>query len=200
MILDTNSHERRTTMNTKFAMQPPVESLTPWAMPESLIGVPPTIAESPEPEFARLVDAFEAHVAAEADSVASYRRLAHSSDPVVALLIGLVLEDEERHHALQQQIVTRLRDALRWTHSPDALPVDGQVTGDTAAAVEALLSFIQHEQQSASRFREMAERNADLYKGLVSVLLETMAADSEKHERLLRFILRRTLERAEQGA
>jgi hypothetical protein len=200
MILDANSHERRAMMNRQPEPQPQVESLAPWTVTPSLVGVPPEVAESSEPAFARLVDAFEAHITAEAETVAAYRRLAESADPVAALLIRIVLEDEERHHALQQQIAARLRDALQWTHSPDALPIDGQVAGEPVAAVEALMTFIQHEQRSVSHFREMAERNTDLYNGLVSLLLETMAGDSEKHERILRFLLRATLERAERGA
>jgi hypothetical protein len=200
MMVDNDIQEGRATMNPKLEMRPGAELLTPWPVAQTLVSVPPTVAESAEAGFARLVEAFDAHVAAEADTLAAYRHLAQSADPVAAMLIRLVLEDEQRHHAVQQQIAARLRDALQWTHSPEALPIDGHVTGEPAATTEALMRFIQHEQQSASYFREVAERNADLYNGLVSVLLETMAMDSEKHERILHFLLRVTLERAEQAA
>jgi hypothetical protein len=184
-------------MESKSGPQPPDQLLTTWPIAQRLLTVPPALESASEAGFAGLVDAFDAHVAAEADTLEAYQRLAQTSDPVASLLIGIVLEDEQRHHALQQQIASRLRDALQWTHSPDALPIDGQVTRDPAVALAPLVSLIQHEQTSANKFRKLAEQTADLYGGLLSVLLETMAIDSTKHECILQFLLRTTLEQVE---
>lgn len=146
--------------------------------------------------FDRLLEAVEAHIAAERESVTSYRGLTTStSDPVVTLLFQLMLEDEERHHELLRRIAASLRDALRWTHSRDALPPTGPFRDvQTKEAAHVLEGFARHERETAGRFRRLARTQGDLYGGLLALLLETMAADSDKHHRILRFILKRITE------
>lgn len=143
-------------------------------------------------EVENLLNAVEAHVHAEADSLTSYRQLADSAaDPVVALLMRLVLKDEERHHRLMARIAVTLEDSLRWRHSANALPTSpgptGAPTGQTIAAVR---EFIAQEHEGARQMRELARQSGPLNDGLNALLLETMAMDSEKHERVLRFVLR----------
>src|ERR1700674_5007089 len=71
-----------------------------------------------------LLEAVERHALAEQDALAQYAFVAEESgDPVIALVMRLILEDEERHHGLLRRIEVTLRDALNWTHSPSALPV-----------------------------------------------------------------------------
>src|SRR5438874_11381717 len=70
-----------------------------------------------------LLEAVERHASAEQDALAEYEFVAEASaDPVVALVMRLILEDEARHHGLLRRIEVTLRDALNWTHSPSALP------------------------------------------------------------------------------
>ena len=59
-----------------------------------------------------------------ADALAQYEYLRTASgDSVIALVMQLILDDEERHHGLLKRIEASLRDAIEWTHSPAALPV-----------------------------------------------------------------------------
>jgi hypothetical protein len=67
--------------------------------------------------FEWILEAIERHARAEQDALAEYAFVAEASaDPVVALVMRLILEDEERHHGLLRRIETTLRDALNWTH------------------------------------------------------------------------------------
>lgn len=143
-----------------------------------------------------LLEAVEAHIVAERESVDSYRGLATSTiDPVVALLLQLMLEDEERHHELLRRIAASLRDALRWTHSREALPPPGPFRDvQTKEAADSFQGFARHEREAAVRFRRLARTQRDLHGGLLSLLFEAMAADSDKHHRILRFILKRVTE------
>lgn len=70
-----------------------------------------------------LLDALERHAIAEQDALAQseYLRTA-SDDPVIALVMLLILDDEERHYGLLKRVEATLHDALEWTHSPAALP------------------------------------------------------------------------------
>lgn len=168
-----------------------------WA---ARLGVPTPVAYEPNQgqssTFDQLLEAVEAHVAAERESLISYRELATSTtDPVVALLLQLMLEDEERHHHLLRRIAASLRDALHWSHSHDALPPAGPVSdGRMKEAAHGLELFARQERETAARFRRLARTQHDLYGGLLALLFETMAADSDKHHRILRFILKRITE------
>src|ERR1051326_1667367 len=62
-----------------------------------------------------LLDAVERHANAELESLDQYRYIAETSgDPVIALVMRLILDDEQRHHGLLKRIEASLRDALDW--------------------------------------------------------------------------------------
>lgn len=145
-----------------------------------------------------LLDAVERHANAERDALDQYAYIGSASgDPVIALVMRLILEDEERHHGLLKRMQATLSDALNWTHSPDALPqivTPGQpVARDLAMAARAL---IDEERTGARYLRDLAHHEKNIDAGLHSLLLEMMAMDSEKHARLLQFVQDRLAARA----
>jgi rubrerythrin len=145
-----------------------------------------------------LLQAVERHATAERQALDQYEYLGTASgDPIIALVMRLILEDEQRHHALLKRIESSLRDALNWTHSPDALPVSGQsdtpVSSELAAAARVL---IEEERTGARYIRGLAQLEKGIDSGLHSLLLEMMALDSEKHAGLLQFVYERLNTRA----
>jgi hypothetical protein len=169
---------------------------------DGFYGFPPTIAETHGPKRGTvewLLNAIEHHASAEADALVQYEQLAESSgDPVVALVMRLILDDEQRHHGLLKSIEASLRDALYWSHSPTSLPTsptsEQPVRADLAAVARGLVA---EEHAGARKMRELAEHENDVGGGLHSVLLEMMAMDSEKHARLLHFVQDRLQARAQ---
>jgi hypothetical protein len=169
---------------------------------DGFYGFPPTIGETHGPKRGTiewLLNAIEQHASAEADALVQYEQLAQSSgDPVVALVMRLILDDEERHHGLLKSIEASLRDTLSWSHSPTSLPTSptpAQPVGAELAAVAR--DLVAEEHAGARKMRELAEHEKDISGGLHSVLLETMAMDSEKHARLLHFVQDRLQARAQ---
>jgi len=148
--------------------------------------------------FNRLLTAVERHASLEAEALAQYEHLAQASgDPVIALVMRLILEDEERHHGLLKRIASTLRDALNWTYSPNALPGTTAPATDADEDLTALArALIDEEKTGAQALRRLARRGEGLGGGLDSLLLEMMAMDSEKHARLLHFVERRLEVRA----
>jgi rubrerythrin len=143
--------------------------------------------------FFRLLDAVDRHASLEVEALGQYEHLAQASgDPVIALVMHLILEDEERHHGLLRRISSTLRDALNWTHSPDALPRATTAPEATDEDLPALARALMDEEKTgAQALRSLAQREKGLGGGLDSLLLEMMAMDSEKHARLLHFVQRR---------
>lgn len=162
-----------------------------------LLKLPPT---APDPDVhptsspaERLWDALQIHLAAEADSLVTFERLLEESqDPLVALLLGLILGDEARHHDLLQRMSASLRNSLFWTKSPAALPTRSDVPPPVAAKlIAATRARIREEHESVRQWREAARQQGELGDGLFGLLLDVIARDSEKHERILRFLLQR---------
>jgi rubrerythrin len=145
-----------------------------------------------------LLDAVERHAIAEQDALDQYEYIGTASgDPVVALVMRLILEDEERHHGLLKRMQATLSDALNWTHSPSALPATA--IPQRAAAHElatAARALIEEEHTGARYLRKLANEEKGIDAGLHSLLLEMMAMDSEKHARLLKFVQDRLAKRA----
>jgi rubrerythrin len=137
-----------------------------------------------------LLDAVERHAIAEQDALAQYEYLRTASgDPVIALVMRLILEDEERHHGLLKRIEATLRDALEWTNSPGALPVPAPPQQPvTSELVETSNALIKEEHTGARYLRDLAHQGKDVSWGLPSLLAEMMAMDSDKHARLLKFV------------
>ena len=145
-----------------------------------------------------LLDAVERHATAERDALEQYEHIGTASgDPVVALIMQLILEDEERHHGLLKRMQASLGDALNWTHSHSALPETAipqrAVTTELASTTRAL---IEEEHTGARYLRKLADEEKGIDGGLHSLLLEMMAMDSEKHARLLKFVHDRLAKRA----
>jgi hypothetical protein len=152
------------------------------------------LASAPVPSLSdRLVRALEAHVAAEAQDLEDCQQVANdSSDAVVRLLMGMIVEDEKRHHSLLQLMINRLHEEMDFVASPSALPVPSEAQVDDSALIGVLRTLIRDEHEGARHLRHLARQDSTLYGGLYALLLETVARDSEKHATILRFLLRRS--------
>jgi CheY-like chemotaxis protein len=167
----------------------PIAPTNPWLHPLAPTQ-PPSLSE-------RLIRALEAHATAEAHDLATCQELAdRSADPVLKLLIGLIVDDEQRHHSVLQSMVRRLQEEVEFVSSPTALPVastDVVVDGQLALTLRAL---IRDEHEGARHLRHIARQDPHMYDGLYPVLLEAIARDSEKHAVIFRYLLSRIQDRA----
>ena len=169
----------------------PTSRLNPWLHPVAG-GEPPPLSD-------RLIRALEAHAAASAADIATSRELVTGmDDPVVELLVGMIVEDEQRHDALLRSMVRRLEEEVDFLPARGAVPVpngsmarDPEVAAEMAARVRGL---IRNEHEGSRHLRHLARQEPTLYRGLYPLLLETIARDSEKHATILRYVLRRVEE------
>ena len=176
--MNTDPSARRASAASRAGYTVSMGTTAPTAPPESL------------PQH--LLRAVRTHVASEEESLTEYQHMVDTTpDPVVKLLMRLLLEDEKTHHRLLKRIAVSLSDELQWTRSSDALPAGAVPSGGNAETIARLREWIRHESEDARHMRRAAKQNSDLYSGLFTLLMEAMAADSQKHERFLRFILRR---------
>jgi rubrerythrin len=140
-------------------------------------------------EAQQLLEAVEKHVRTEAASIEGYRRLAaRTNDGLAVLILQMILNNEEHHHTT----LTRLARMLQYERPSGPLPsgaVENMVLSEDDRHL--LEKAIEDETSGARELASLAAQHPDLYEGLVGLLLELMARDSEKHERMLRFALAR---------
>lgn len=139
----------------------------------------------------RLIRALEAHITTEGRDIADCQQLAQrSTDPVVRMLMGLIVEDEHRHHALLRSMAHRMREEVEFVPSETTLPVPSDAASENAPVdahmATIVRSLIRDEHESARHVRHLGRQDPLLHGGLYPLLLETIARDSEKHATILR--------------
>ena len=146
------------------------------------------------PVFELLLRAIRTHADSEEASRVGYAKLARSDgDPLVRFLMSLVDQDERHHHELLERMAASLGDRSSGMGEPlPTIPSPAwRPAANELAAVEAM---IREERASICALRKLACQHEGVYSGLFSMLLDVMALDSQKHERVLGFILRRMKE------
>ena len=164
----------------------PMATLDPWIHPLAG-GEPPPLSE-------RLIRALQAHAAASAADVATCRQLANRmDDPVAELLVGMIVDDEQRHDGLLRSMIRRLEEEVDFLPQRNAMPVPNgsqpaspEAGNEIAATVRGLM---RNEHEGSRHLRHLARQEPTLYGGLYPLLLETIARDSEKHATILRYLL-----------
>ncbi len=151
------------------------------------------IATEVAPLSEQLRRVIRGHMANEERSLEEYKALRdRTGDPMIASLMREVLTDEEHHHAM----LNRLAEQFEYEMEPklDGAPISAGPPHKMAGfngAIETVKTLARHERDGARKLRGVAKANAEVHHGLFSLLLETMAMDSLKHERILRFVARR---------
>jgi hypothetical protein len=145
------------------------------------------IAVRPSPDLDRLLAAIQTHEIEEIDAVDVYRDLAReTADPVIRGLLLMLVEDEEHHHRVFRAMAMSLT-AIATSGGPEInLPPRGVPT----EAIEPLRDYANKEREGVNKLRALAFQAPELFGGLFSLLLQLVALDGEKHEFILRFVVK----------
>jgi hypothetical protein len=174
----------------------PTEPYTPPAfiglMPPP-VDRPPTDGKSPiEKLFAQL----ETHERDEEETLHDYQAAANDApDPGFRYLMGLVLEDEERHHKLSKAMADEVEQSLLWLHGNQPLPdihASGEVRQNLLRQTER---FLRIEEDGDRQLAELHAQVKDMHSGLLQLMVEIMRADTHKHVQILKYIKARLEER-----
>ncbi len=146
------------------------------------------------PVFELLLHAIQTHVDREEASRIEYMRLAGSDgDQLVQFLMSLIDVDERSHHQLLMRMAASLGDTSGGMVDP--LPtIPSPAWRPSSHELEAVEAMIDQEAASVRSVGQLSSQHVGLYAGLFSMLLDVMALDSHKHQRVLEFILQRMKE------
>ena len=175
----------------------PTETYIPPAfiglMPGSPLTDPPADQKSPiEKLFAQL----EAHEREEEDVLKDYEAAAKAApDAGFRYLMGLVLEDEERHHRLSKAMADEVEQSLMWLRGNEPLPPINPTGDERAELLRQTERFLRIEQDGEKQLAAMRDQVKDLHAGLLELIVDMMRADTEKHVHILKYIKKRLQER-----
>jgi len=113
--------------------------------------------------------------------------LEQATSPSVRYLVNLILDDERRHH----RVLAEIAEAIAWgilpTHET-ALPRPGHGDADLVAETKALLASERHDRAELRRLRRRLARYSDT---MWPLLVDVMAHDTDKHIRILEYVVAR---------
>ncbi len=159
----------------------------------------PMFPKAHEPLSDRLLRIVTFHVESEEASLAEYRRLHdETEDPAIESLMGLVLDDEQHHHAMFRRMAEQFEYEMGPTRKGATLPTAPPKAGVDAdpVSIAKVKKLARLEALGAKRLRQIAKQNPELHAGLFALLLETMMMDSKKHEHILKYVAKRMEEAA----
>ena len=130
------------------------------------------------------------HLRAEDELVTRYEALADEAGGHVGYLLRLIVEDERRHHRLFGEWCNSLHAAATFGSVPPEIPPLTRTLDPDAVAAEVneLLAAERADRKELGRLRKLIKDVRD--DTLWDVLLDVMAADTDKHIALLRFLKR----------
>lgn len=136
------------------------------------------------------------HISAEESSIERYRKLLdEAKDPVVRVLLGELLHDEQEHHAILLRMEAQLRAELgEQLEGPFSGEPGAMTAKERKATVAELKDLATHENAGVKHLKEVAKESREAGSDVLGLLLECVAADSAKHERILKFIAKRVAE------
>jgi hypothetical protein len=146
-----------------------------------------------EPFSEQLQRVVSRHIAAEETSIGRYRQmLAGSKDAVVRMLLAELITDEEHHHGMLKRMEAQLGAELGEKGTgPFSGAIDDLEPADRQAAISELKDLGVHEAAGVKHLRDLAKQARSAGSDLLGLLLDSLASDSEKHQRLLGFIEKR---------
>jgi rubrerythrin len=130
------------------------------------------------------------HLGNELDLLTAYKNAAvESKSPAFQYLVGLIIDDEMRHHQLFEELANALRSDVEMRPVQPSVPDMGGFGELPDKVVELTDALLAREEQDASRLRRLERELRDVRDTtLWYLLVKVMELDTEKHAEILRFV------------
>ena len=131
------------------------------------------------------------HIDAEQEALDAYARLVEEHrDDVVGYLVGMILEDERRHHEAFLAMRNSLESSIRWQSVEPRLPSTRVGPEDVAELLATTDRLLELEKEDARELRRLRKQWSDLEgaRQLWTMLVRIAELDTEKHITILRYL------------
>lgn len=130
------------------------------------------------------------HVEAERGLLEAYSAVAEQSpSKAFSYLVGLLIEDEIRHHRLFNELARSLRTEAELRGEDPVIPYLDFVQVDRATILDATRELLASEAKDAKELKRLQRELREVKDTtLWSLLVELMERDTQKHIAILRFV------------
>jgi rubrerythrin len=139
----------------------------------------------------QLYDHIAGHVAAEAEVLESYARLADDEtiSPAFRYLARLILDDERRHHDTFRELAETIRHTSQLDVEGAPIPPIAGLRADRDRVVAITNRLIEIEEHDARTLKDLAKELKDVRDTTMwALVVDLMRDDTEKHLKILRFV------------
>ena len=128
------------------------------------------------------------HGEQEGGALESYRKLAEQSDnDWVRYLVGLIMEDETRHHRVIGEMLHRVQSYVWEVDVPHSVPAIGSpLDANLVDATQKLIAMEKSDGDELKRLRAALASGGS--RSLLSLLVDMMIHDTAKHVLMLEFL------------
>lgn len=150
----------------------------------------PTMTDGSRTWVEKLYDHVNQHVQAEQGLLEGYIEATEGTESdALAYLVGLIVEDEKRHHRMFSEFAASLQHGLNWTKSGNEVPAMDFYKVDPVRIKELTDQLLENEESDLAALKhlhKMVKEAKDVT--LWDLIVQIMQRDTEKHISILTFI------------
>ena len=152
---------------------------------------PPVSASTWERE---LFEALMNHVEVERETLEEYRKAADETrSKAFAYVVGLLIEDEKRHHELFKSLAQTVRSEAELLPGSPVIPYMDFDRVDSDKIRRISLDLLRNEDEDAKELRKLHDRLQEVqHTTLWDLVVSLMRRDTDKHIAILEFVLAHT--------
>lgn len=115
----------------------------------------------------------------------------HTQSKALAFLIGLLVEDERRHHRIFSDLAASLKAEAELRGEPPLIPGLDFAAADRESVLALTRLLIANEEKDAKELKRLRKDLRDVEDTtLWALLVDTMQLDTDKHIAILKFVER----------
>lgn len=152
------------------------------------VSAPDALADDRSP-IEKLFTELGEHEKEEQDILKDYEAAANNApDAGFRYLMGLIAEDEERHHRLSKAMADEVEKSLKWLQGERPLPAMHPTAKEREELLRQTDRFLRIERDGERQLSDLREHVKSLHAGLLELIVSMMSVDTQKHIRILKYI------------
>ncbi|MCH8022406.1 MAG: hypothetical protein IH932_01495 [Thaumarchaeota archaeon] len=142
-----------------------------------------------ESAFERLRKEFHQHGHEETEVINGYSKMVSKTESeTLKFLLGMIIEDEKRHHEIMRRLVATLDSALLWTETRMSIAMDKEPAKNKKELLKLTTEFLRIEKQLLRDDQNLLKIDVVKETPLFRTAVKATQMDGRKHVEILKAI------------